>query len=58
MQNEQKFESVLWRMLEWKMEVNINERVTYSVHSIRGKCKSVVVRFSLFLGNAILGRLS
>ena len=57
MQNGQKYESVLWQM-----EVNVNDRVAYSahnryVHSIRGKYKSVVVRFSLFLENAILSKL-
>ena len=35
------------------MEVNVNKRV----HSIKGKYKSVVVRFSLFFENAILGLL-
>ena len=44
-------------MANARMEVTVNERVAYSALNLTGK-SSVIDRFSLFLGNAILGRLS
>ena len=44
-------------MANARMEVNVNERVAYSALNLKGK-SSVIDRFSLSLGNAILELLS